>query len=304
MSLPSPPTSTMAPQAAPPGCQPSPPPAAVVPPAAGLRLPLAGWIGLTIVVFWLLVALFGPWLAPHPVGAMVSEDVFDHISAAFPLGSDYLGRDMLSRMLHGTRFTVGLALVAALLASGTGVALALWAAVGGRVVDESLSRFMDTMISVPSKIFALVMVAAFGSSVPLLLLTAAVTYVPGAYRIARALAVQIAALDYVQSARARGETRLALALREILPNLHAPMLADFGVRFVFIVLLLAGLSFLGLGVQPPDADLGSLVRENLGGLSEAAPAVLIPTFSIASLTIGVNLLIDALPAAGDRAGRG
>ena len=310
MSLPSPPTSSMAPQAAspqlaPPGCEPSPPPVAVVPSAAaGLRLPLAGWIGLTIVAFWLLVALFGPWLAPHPVGAMVSEDVFDPISTAFPLGSDYLGRDMLSRMLHGTRFTVGLALVAALLASGAGVALALWAAVGGRVVDELLSRFMDTLISVPSKIFALVMVAAFGSSVPLLLLTAAITYVPGADRIARALAVQIAALDYVQSARARGETRLAIALREILPNLRAPMLADFGVRFVFIVLLLAGLSFLGLGVQPPDADLGSLVRENLGGLSEAAPAVLIPTFSIASLTIGVNLLIDALPGAGDRAGRG
>jgi len=220
------------------------------------------------------------------------------------LGADRLGRDMLSRMLHGTRFTVGLAFGAALLASGTGIALALLAAVGGRLADEALSRFMDTMISLPSKIFALVMVAAFGSSVPLLLVMAAITYVPGAFRIARALAVQIAALDYVQSARARGETRLAIAFAEILPNLRAPMLADFGVRFVFIVLLLAGLSFLGLGVQPPDADLGSLVRENLGGLSEAAPAVLVPAFSIASLTIGVNLLIDSLPGAGDRAGRG
>jgi peptide/nickel transport system permease protein len=271
---------------------------------AGLRLPLAGWIGLVSVAFWLLVALLGPLLAPHPVGAMVSQDVFDPMSRAFPLGSDYLGRDMLSRMLFGTRFTVGLAFAAALLASGTGIALALLAAVGGRIVDEVLSRFMDTMISLPSKIFALVMVAAFGSSVPLLLLMAAVTYIPGAFRIARALAVQIAALDYVQSARARGETRLAIAFGEILPNLRAPMLADFGVRFVFIVLLLAGLSFLGLGVQPPDADLGSLVRENLGGLSEAAPAVLVPAFSIASLTIGVNLLIDSLPGAADRAGRG
>ena len=270
----------------------------------GLRLPFAGWLGLVVVVFWILVAVFGPWLAPHPVGAMISQDVFDPVSRAFPLGSDYLGRDMLSRMLFGTRFSVGLALAAALLASGTGIALALWAAVGGRLVDELVSRFMDTMISVPSKIFALVMVAAFGSSVPLLLLTAAITYVPGAFRIARALAVQIAALDYVQSARARGETRLAIAVAEILPNLRAPMLADFGVRFVFIVLLLAGLSFLGLGVQPPDVDFGSLVRENLGGLSEAASAVLVPAFSIASLTIGVNLLIDSLPGAGDRAGRG
>jgi peptide/nickel transport system permease protein len=298
MSAPLPPPDSAAPGAD------APAPLAAGAANGGLRLPLAGWIGLVIVAFWLLVAIFGPWLAPHEVGAMVSQDVFDPVSRAFPLGSDYLGRDMLSRMLFGARFTVGLAFAAALLASGTGIALALWAAVGGRVVDEVLSRFMDTMISLPSKIFALVMVAAFGSSVPLLLLMAAITYVPGAFRIARSLAVQIAALDYVQSARARGETRFVIAFAEILPNLRAPMLADFGVRFVFIVLLLAGLSFLGLGVQPPDADLGSLVRENLGGLSEAAPAVLVPAFSIASLTIGVNLLIDSLPGAGDRAGRG
>ncbi len=298
MSAPLPPPDSAAPGAD------APLPLATGTPHGGPRLPLVGWVGLVIVAFWLMVALVGPWLAPHEVGAMVSQDVFDPVSRAFPLGSDYLGRDMLSRMLFGARFTVGLAFAAALLASGTGIALALWAAVGGRVVDELLSRFMDTMISLPSKIFALVMVAAFGSSVPLLLVMAAVTYVPGAFRIARALAVQIAALDYVQSARARGETRLAIAFAEILPNLRAPMLADFGVRFVFIVLLLAGLSFLGLGVQPPDADLGSLVRENLGGLSEAAPAVLVPAFSIASLTIGVNLLIDSLPGAGDRAGRG
>jgi peptide/nickel transport system permease protein len=107
-------------------------------------------------------------------------------------------------------------------------------------------------------------------------------------------------MDYVQSARARGESRFAIAWREILPNMRGPMLADFGMRFVFIVLLLAGLSFLGLGVLPPDADLGSLVRENLSGLSEAAPAVLVPALAIASITIAVNLLIDSLPGAGER----
>ena len=263
-------------------------------------LPIAGLIGAFVVVFWLLVAIFGPWLAPHGVGEMVSAEVYDPISSQFPLGSDFLGRDMLSRLLHGARFSIGLALAAAVLASSTGIALALVAAVGGRFTDELLSRAMDTMISVPSKIFALVMVAAFGSSVPLLLLAAGITYVPGAFRIARALATQIAAMDYVQSARARGESRFAIAWREILPNMRGPMLADFGMRFVFIVLLLAGLSFLGLGVQPPDADLGSLVRENLSGLSEAAPAVLVPALAIASITIAVNLLIDSLPGAGER----
>ena len=263
-------------------------------------LPPTGWIGMVVVAFWITVAVFGPWLAPHGVGDMVSQEVFDPMSAQFPLGSDYLGRDMLSRMLHGTRYSIGLALAAALLASGTGIALSLVAAVGPARVDEIVSRGMDALISVPSKIFALVMVAAFGSSVPLLLLTAAVTYAPGAFRIARATATQIAALDYVQSARARGESRTAIALLEILPNMRGPMLADFGLRFVFIVLLLAGLSFLGLGVQPPNADLGSLVRENLSGLTEAAPAVFVPALSIASITIAVNLLIDALPGAGER----
>ncbi|MFO1425695.1 MAG: ABC transporter permease [Steroidobacteraceae bacterium] len=267
------------------------------------RLPLAGRIGLAIVVFWALVALLGPAIAPHAVGAMVSQEVFDPISRQFPLGSDYLGRDVLSRMLLGARYTVGLASAAALLASLTGTAAALLATVGGRVTGELLGRFMDTLISVPSKIFALVMVAAFGSSVGLLLLTAAVTYVPGAFRIARALATNIHALEFVQAARARGEGRFAIAVREILPNMLATMAADFGLRFMFIVLLLSGLSFLGLGVQPPDADLGSLVRENLAGLTEAAPAVLVPALSIASLTIGVNLLIDALSFGGARTGR-
>lgn len=256
---------------------------------------LAGRIGLAVVAFWLLVAALGPWLAPHAVGAMVSQDVFDPISAAFPLGSDYLGRDMLSRLLYGARFTVALALAAALLASTTGTTLALFAVVSGRWTDEVTSRLMDTLISIPSKIFALVMVAAFGSSIPLLLLFAAIIYVPGAYRIARSLATNQNALDYVQSARARGEGRVYIAAVEILPNMIHPMLADFGLRFVFIVLLLSGLSFLGLGVQPPNADLGSLVRENMPGLAEGAPAVIVPALAIATITIGMNLLIDSLP---------
>ncbi|NML12654.1 ABC transporter permease [Sphingobium sp. AR-3-1] len=261
-------------------------------------LPMSGKVGLVLVIFWLAVALFGPMLAPYPVGAFVAYDVFDGQSAAHWLGSDYLGRDVLSRLLSGARYTVGLAAAAALLASATGTALALTAAVGGAKVDEPLSRFMDMLISIPSKIFSLVLVAAFGSSLPLLLLIAAITYVPGNYRIARALAVNLAQMDYVQVARARGEGRFHIAITEILPNMIHPLLADFGLRFVFIVLLLSGLSFLGLGVQPPDADLGSLVRENISGLGEGALAILAPAVAIATLTVGVNLLIDALPGRG------
>ncbi|MFA6310527.1 MAG: ABC transporter permease [Sterolibacterium sp.] len=261
---------------------------------------LSGRIGLGLVAFWLLLALFGPLVAPYEVGAIVAEDVFAPLSLAFPLGSDYLGRDMLSRVLYGTRYTVGLAFAAALAASSLGTSLALFATVSGRWIDELMSRAMDTLISIPSKIFALVMVAAFGSSVPLLLFTAALSYLPGAFRIARALAVNLNTMEYVQVARVRGEGRIYIACVEILPNMLHPILADFGLRFMFVVLLLSGMSFLGLGVQPPDADLGSLVRENISGLGEGAPAVVMPALAIAMLTIGVNLLIDSLPRAGGR----
>ncbi len=251
-------------------------------------------LGALIVGFWLIVTLAGPSIAPHDPGAIVDENVFGAISAQFPLGTDYLGRDMLSRVLLGARYTVALALAAAILASSTGTLLGLFAAVRGGWVDACLSRALDALISIPSKMFALMMVASFGSSVTLLVLTAAISFTPGAYRIARSLAVNVQALDFVQAARSRGEGLPYIACVEVLPNIIRPVLADFGLRFVFTVLLLAGLSFLSLGVQPPEADWGSLVRENIGGLAEGAPAVLMPALAIATLTIGVNLLIDNL----------
>jgi peptide/nickel transport system permease protein len=143
--------------------------------------------------------------------------------------------------------------------------------------------------------FALVVVAAFGSSIPVLIVTAGVIYLPGSYRITRSLAVNVNAMDFVQVARARGERTPYIVREEILPNVIGPVLADFGLRFVYVVLLLSGLSFLGLGIQPPNADWGSLVRENIAGLGQGAPAVITPACAIATLTIGVNLLIDALP---------
>jgi len=199
---------------------------------------------------------------------------------------------MLSRILHGAPYTLGVALAAVLLASCGGVALALCAAALGGWFDAIVSRIVDIQLSIPSKLLALIIVAAFGSSVPVLVLTAGIGYMPGAYRIARALAVNVQAMDYVQAARARGEGLFYITLFEMLPNLFRPVLADFGLRFLFIVLLLSGLSFLGLGIQPPQADWGSLVRENIIGLSEGAPAVIMPALAIATLTIAVNMVID------------
>lgn len=264
------------------------------------RFSVLGLIGLVIVVFWLVVAFIGPLVAPYKGGALTSIDIFGSYSSAYPLGTDYLGRDMLSRILYGTRYTVGLALAAAVLASCIGTFFGLLAAVSGRWVDEILSRLFDALISIPSKVLALVVIAAFGSSITMLTAVAALAYIPGAFRISRSLAVNLMTLEYVQVARARGEGLFYIARVEVLPNMIHPMLADFGLRFVFIVLLLSGLSFLGLGVQPPNADWGSLVRENIGGLSEGAPAVLMPAVAIATLTIGVNLLIDNLRRRGGR----
>lgn len=261
-------------------------------------LPWSGRLGLALVLFWLLVAAFGPMLAPHSMSAFVDHKVFSGASAEFWFGSDYLGRDVFSRLLWGARYTVFLGLGAAMLAVATGTSLALFASIRGGWIDEVLSRFMDTVISMPSKIFALVLVAAFGSSLWLLLIIAAITYVPGNFRISRALAMNLIALDYVQVARARGEGTAYIAWREVLPNMIHPLLADMGLRFMFVVLLLSGLSFLGLGVQPPHADLGSLVRENVSGLTEGALAIIVPAIAIATLTVGANLLIDALKPGG------
>jgi peptide/nickel transport system permease protein len=258
------------------------------------RFSVLGLIGLVLVTFWLIVAFIGPLVAPYKGGTLTSTEIFGRYSAAYPLGTDYLGRDMLSRILYGARYTMGLALAAAVLASLIGTFFGLLAAVSVRWVDEILSRLFDALISIPSKVLALVVIAAFGSSIPMLTTVAALAYIPGAFRISRSLAVNLMGLEYVQVARARGEGIFYIARVEVLPNMIHPMLADFGLRFVFIVLLLSGLSFLGLGVQPPNADWGSLVRENIGGLSEGAPAVLMPAVAIATLTIGMNLLIDNL----------
>ena len=265
------------------------------PPRRRFHLPPAGMIGAIIVGFWLLMAVIGPYVAPNDVGALVDDDLFGPARRALPLGSDYLGRDVLSRILFGARYTVGVAGAAALLAVFMGGALGMLAAVSGPVVDMLLSRTFDALISIPSKMFALVVVAALGSSIPVLIATIAVIYTPGAFRIWRSLAVNVNALDFVEVARARGEGTLYLVREEILPNILGPVLTDFGLRFLFAVLLLSSLSFLGLGVQPPDADWGSLVRENINGLADGALAVTMPAVAIATLTIGVNLLIDNLP---------
>jgi len=279
-------------------------PALLVPsaPMVRRRKLLAEWnwsgkLGLAVLAILVLVALFAPWLQAHDLGEMSAAGVFQPMSAEHWLGTDYLGRDMLTRIIAGAPYTLGVAFAATVLACGFGAMLGLLASVSGGWLDAALSRTLDTLVSIPSKLLALVIIAGFGSSTTLLVATAAVVYTPGCYRIIRSLGVNINAMDYVVVARARGEKRSYIMRREILPNIWGPLLADMGLRFVYALRLLASLSFLGLGVQPPMADWGSLVRENLGALPMGGVSVVAPALAIAVLTIAVNLVIDNLPSA-------
>ncbi len=265
----------------------------------GIRLSWTGWLGAAVVGFWAIIALFGPWLAPHHEAVFVADGSFLPADSDFLLGSDYLGRDLFSRILWGARTTIGIALVATMLAYAVGITLGVAAAVRGGWTDTLLSRGNDAILALPGLMLALVVLAALGSSIPVLIGTAAVVYMSGVFRLSRALAQDVMVQDFVEAARVRGEGAWWIISREVMPNITAPLLTDFGFRLCFVILLISGLSFLGLGVQPPAADWGSMVRENLQGLSFGAMAALWPAAAIASLTIGINLIVDDVSA--DRA---
>lgn len=259
------------------------------------RWPILSLIGAAVFGLWVFVALFGDLLAPYDPGEFVdSWDSLGPISATYPLGTDYLGRDVLSRIMSGAKYTVGLPMLTAALALVLGAVLGIMATLVRPAVDTGLSWFMDTMNSLPSTIFALVAVAGFGSSLPVLIVVITVLYVPSAYRNVRAAAINVSRMDYVDAARVRGEGSMHLIWREILPNIIPNLLTHFGITFIYIALLLSGLSFLGLGIQPPAADWGALVAENMVGLSYAASAVLAPALCLLSLTIAMTLMVDAI----------
>ena len=268
--------------------------------AAGARplfqLSGMGRLGVAIVGFWIAVALLGPLLAPFDPADFVSDVSFAPISAEHWLGTDYIGRDILSRLLYGARLTMSLSFMATVLAFAVGISLGFTAALAGPTTDMVISRIYDAFLSMPTIMLGLVVIAALGSSIPVLVVTAGLIYSCGLYRIARALAVEIKVMDFVDAARARGEKLPWIIGREILPNALIPLVAEFGLRLVFSILFISGLSFLGLGVQPPTADWGVMVRENLGGLTYGSAAAFVPAAAIASLTIGINLVVDDFSA--------
>jgi len=267
---------------------------------ARFTLTWAGRCGAAIVLFWLVVAIVGPFVAPFTLGEFVSDNGFSPAKGSSLLGADYLGRDLFSRILHSAWLTLGMATAATLTATFIGSALGIFAAIKGGWTDMVISRVVDTFHSFPTLMLGLVIIAALGSSTALLILMTGLIYATSVYRIARALGMDIVVMDYVQVARARGENTSWVLFHEILPNAATPLVVDFGIRLSFAILFLSSLSFLGLGVQPPFADWGSLVRENMGGLISGSLAAIYPALAIASFTIGLNLIVDDFAASSGR----
>ena len=257
-------------------------------------LNLSARIGLGIVVFFTFCAFFAPWLAPYGESQIVG-DVWEPISlfgGEFFFGTDQIGRDMLSRLIFGARNTMALAIVSTAVSFTAGAVLGFIAATMGGVVDSILSRIVDVCISIPTLIASLIILSAVGTATSTLILVIGIIYALPVFRIARAVAMDIEVMDYVEAARLRGEGLWWLMSKEILPNALTPLAAEFGVRFCFVFLLIASLSFLGLGLQPPLADWGAMVRGNADGIAWGFMHPIIPAACIALLTIGINLLID------------
>ena len=257
----------------------------------GHKLTVLAAVGIAIVALNIFVALFAPVIAPFGQAEIVG-DAWAEPSAQFVLGTDNIGRDILSRLIYGARMSIGLSLVITALSFSLGIVAGFAAAIAGRWVDMALSRFVDLMLSMPTLIFAFIVLSVLGTDLPVLIVTIAILDSTRVFRLARAVAMNITSLEYVEAAKLRGEGLWWIITREVLPNAVPPLVAEFGLRFCFTFLFIAALSFLGLGIQPPDADWGSMVKDlrdmiNLGG---AHP--LYPAGAIALLTIGVNFIVD------------
>ena len=270
-------------------------------PKHSFRLSLAGRIGLAVVLFWAVVAVLGPFIAPYGENDLPFPDAyaeFQSPQAGAWLGTDVADRDILSRLMFGASRTIGISFAATMLAYVLGVILGITAAVSSPRVDMVISRINDAFLSLPTIMLGLVVVAAIGSSIPVLICTAGVIYATIVFRLARALAQEIMVMDFVEVAHLRGEGLWWIISREIWPNAAMPFLTDFGLRLNYVILFVSSLSFLGLGVQPPQADWGSMVRENLGALQYGTSVipVLTPAIAIASLTVAINLIVDDISA--------
>ena len=255
--------------------------------------PLSAKFGLLVIVFYSVLAIFAPLIAPYGETEIVSSEYeLWAPESDFLLGTDNLGRDMLTRLIYGARNTIGIAFATTALAFLLGSVFGLMAAALGGWLDQILSRVVDVLMSIPSLIFSLLILTILGTSVPVLIGVIAILDSTRVFRLARAVAMNIVVLDFVEVARLRGEGIGWVVLREVLPNSLPPLVAEFGLRFCFVFLFISALSFIGLGLQPPTADWGSMVRENATLITYGDITPLLPAGAIALLTVAVNFVVD------------
>jgi len=258
-----------------------------------LDAPFSAKLGLVTITAYLVVALFAPVVAPYSETEILGG-AYEVWSDKYLLGTDNLGRDMLSRLIFGARNTIGIALAAVVIAFAIGGVTGMLSAILGGWYDTIISRIVDILMAIPSLVFALLILTILGTSMTTLVLVIAVLDSTRVYRITRAAAMNVAVMDFVEVARLRGEGMWWVIRKEILPNIMAPLLAEFGLRFCFVFLFIAALSFLGLGIQPPTADWGSMVRDNATLINYDDITPLLPAAAIAVLTVAVNFVVDWL----------
>ena len=255
------------------------------------KSPFSARVGLGMILLNIFAAVFAPYIAPHAETEIVG-DVWMISGEDHVLGTDHLGRDMFTRLIYGARNTISIAMLITLISFTVGIILGFLAAVLGGWADQVFSRVVDIMMAFPTLIFALMVLSVLGTSVPVLIVVIALLDSTRVYRISRALAMDIEVMEFVEAARLRGEGIWWIITQEILPNAMPPLIAEFGLRFCFVFLFISALSFLGLGIQPPTADWGGMVRENSGAITFGILTPLWPAAAIAFLTIGVNLMAD------------
>ena len=246
---------------------------------------------MLVVLFYVFLAVFAPVLTPYGESEIVAAE-YEPWSAKFVFGTDNLGRDMLTRLIYGARNTIGIAFVTTLLAFFIGCVTGFLSATLGGWTDQIVGRIVDILMAIPTLIFALMILTIVGTAIPVLVMVIAVLESTRVFRLARAVAMNIVVMDFVEVARLRGEGLWWIMRREVLPNALPPLVAEFGLRFCFVFLLIAALSFLGLGIQPPTADWGSMVRDNATLITFGDFTPLLPAASIALLTVGVNFIVD------------
>jgi peptide/nickel transport system permease protein len=249
--------------------------------------------GVIIFMAVVLLALFGPFFAPYEYDEFVAAP-FSEPSGDVLLGADYIGHDVLSRVLAGGRTVIGLAVAATAIGLALGIALGMMAGYGRRSADEAIMRTSDVVLAFPSIVLALLFVSIVGPSLWLIVLLVGVSHAPRIARVARAATLEVAQSDFVRAAEAMGVPRRSILAFDILPNITSPLLVEFGLRLTYSIALIAGMSFLGFGMQPPAADWGLMINENRIGIGIQPWAIGVPVVLIAILTIGTNLMADGL----------